>query len=318
MGKKNRNDECEKIEAPIGHTLSEQDFDEEQHTMWMSADGGTRFYSCERSQSGLPPGQYDMEYDHGRGEPYFEIKDPITDSLIILPDSASEEVIATVEDFWTKKDLFHKYGFLWKRGVLLWGPPGSGKTCTVEIIARNIVKAGGVAMYMKDPNFGTFAINAFREVEPNRPMVIMMEDIDSLISDFGDSAILNLLDGADQIENVLFIATTNYPEKLDKRIRNRPSRFDIVKLIDMPSAAARAEYLRVKDYCRFGNGNNSLLLETWVEETEGFSVAHLKEVIISVEVFGMPFDVTIRRLRLMMDSNPSSEEISKELGLTNR
>lgn len=295
-----------------------EELDEDLHTMWMAADGGQRFYSCERSIPQIPPGQYDMEYDHSRAEPYFEIKEPITDDLIILPDSASEEVIAAVDDFWTKKDLFHKYGFLWKRGVLLWGPAGSGKTCTVEIIAQNIVAAGGVAMYMKDPNFGSFALDAFREVEPDRPMVVMLEDIDSIIDAYGDSAILNLLDGADQIENVLFIATTNYPEKLDKRIRNRPSRFDIVKLIDMPSPAAREEFLRVKDHHRFGGGNNKPQLKQWVDATEGFSVAHLKEVIISVEVFGVSFDATIRRLRLMMDNNPSSEQISKDLGLTDK
>jgi len=188
----------------------------------------------------------------------------------------------------------------------------------VEIIAQNIVNDGGVAMYMKEPSFASFALDSFREVEPERPMVVMMEDVDSIIHNFGDAAILNLLDGADQIENVLFIATTNYPEKLDKRIRNRPSRFDIVKLIDMPSAAAREEFLLVKDYHRFGDGNNSLELKKWVKETEGFSVAHLKEVIISVEVFGVSFDATLRRLRLMMDNTPSSEEISKELGMVDR
>jgi len=318
MGKNNSTEDCAEVAICGTDSIAADSRDEDSHTMWMAADGGQRFYSCERSQPQIPPGQYDMEYDHSRGEPYFEIKESITDDLITLPDSASEEVIAAVEDFWTKKDLFRKYGFLWKRGVLLWGPPGSGKTCTVEVIAQNIVKAGGVAMYMKDPNFGSFALDAFREVEPNRPMVVMMEDIDSIINNYGDAAILNLLDGKDQIENVLYIATTNYPEQLDKRIRNRPSRFDIVKLIDMPSPEARAEFLRVKNHHRFGEGNNSLQLEKWVAETEGFSVAHLKEVIISVEVFDVPFDATIRRLRLMMDSNPSSEEISKELGLADR
>lgn len=319
MGKNSRADEC-CIEVPTcqADSPTTDDRDEDSHTMWMAADGGQRFYSCERSQPQIPPGQYDMEYDHSRGEPYFEIKESITDDLIALPDSASEEVIAAVEDFWKKKELFKKYGFLWKRGVLLWGPPGSGKTCTVEVIAQNIVKAGGVAMYMRDPGFAAFALDAFREVEPDRPMVVMMEDIDSIINNFGDAAILNLLDGKDQIENVLYIATTNYPEQLDKRIRNRPSRFDIVKLIDMPSAEARAEFLRVKNHHRFGDGNNSLQLEQWVEQTEGFSVAHLKEVIISVEVFGTPFEATIRRLKLMMDSNPSSKEISQELGLVDR
>jgi len=108
MGRNNNITEC--VEQPSCQSDREE-FDEDKHTMWMAADGGQRFYSCEVSIPQIPAGQYDMEYDHSRGEPYFEIKEPLTDDLIILPDSASEEVIAAVEDFWTKKDLFHKYGF---------------------------------------------------------------------------------------------------------------------------------------------------------------------------------------------------------------
>ena len=52
---------------------------------------------------------------------------------------------------------------------------------------------------------------------------------------YAESEYLSLLDGENQIGNVVYVATTNYPEKLDKRFTDRPSRFDVVQKISMPN-----------------------------------------------------------------------------------
>lgn len=313
------NDECVEVDskdcaatpcAPEDWTEYETgDDDDFVASQWQSLGNGSAYVSSESSAASIPPGQYDMIYNHQIGKPMFVKKTVNLDDLIALPDSASEEVVAAVEVFWTKKEKFKEMGFLFKRGILLWGPPGSGKTSTVQTVAANIVKSGGVAMYMDNPSFATEALQHFREVEPERPLVVMAEDIDSIVDKYGDHELLALLDGELNIENVLFIATTNYPEQLDARIVNRPSRFDIVKLIPMPSQAAREIFLKVKLPDRFAGKGGRAELNTWVKLTDGFSVAHLKEIIISVEGFGYTVESTVTRLRRMMDSNPSSEDI---------
>jgi AAA+ superfamily predicted ATPase len=291
----------------------DMEFEEENATQWESLWGGAAFCASQPTVKNIPAGQYDMQENPMTGQPMFARKNVNLDELIALPDSASEEVIDAVGEFWTKKDKFKELGFLFKRGILLWGPPGSGKTSTVQTIAQNIVDSGGLAMYMNHPHHAIAALENFRSVEPERPIVVMVEDIDAVINNYGEHQILALLDGELNIENVLFIATTNYPERLDARIINRPSRFDIVKLIDMPNAAARTVFLQAK--CpRFMDGANKSELKTWVKITSGFSVAHLKEVIISVEGFGYPVEETVERLRNMMTKTPSSEDIAKELG----
>ena len=277
-------------------------------SQWQSLGNGSAYVSSESSASSIPPGQYDMVFNHQIGKPMFVRKSVNLDDLIALPDSASEEVVAAVKVFWTKKEKFKEMGFLFKRGILLWGPPGSGKTSTVQTVAANIVKSGGVAMYMDNPSFATDALQHFREVEPERPLVVMAEDIDSIVDKYGDHELLALLDGELNIENVLFIATTNYPEQLDARIVNRPSRFDIVKLIPMPSQAAREVFLKAKLPERFAGKSGNAELQTWLKLTDNFSVAHLKEIIISVEGFGYTVESTVERLRNMMDSNPTSKE----------
>ena len=131
-------------------------------------------------------------------------------------------------------------------------------------------------------------------------------DIDAIIKALGkdgESELLTLLDGENQIDHVLNIATTNYPEILDKRITSRPRRFDRFVRIEVPSAEIRRAYLmeKLKDA-------DARDVDEWVEATEGFSFACLAECIISVQCLGNSFESTIERLKKMLHKNVSSHE----------
>jgi len=267
---------------------------------------GNAYSPCEKAVNALPPGQYTIDASQERGI-FFSKKDVNLDDLMILPDSASEEVIEGIETFWKKEDHFRKFGFLWKRGVMLWGPPGSGKTSTVQLISKMIVDRGGLSAYIQNPELGARGLELMRRIEPDRPIVVILEDIDAIAQRYSEADLLALLDGELQIDNVIFIATTNYPERLDKRLTNRPSRFDIVKKIGMPSTDARRVYIKATNK-RLGGNENQAELEMWIKQTKQFSLAHIKELIISVEVFEVPLESAVERLRTMMDINLKSED----------
>src|SRR5262249_23195198 len=74
----------------------------------------------------------------------------------------------------------------------------------------------------------------FRQVEPDRPIVCVFEDIDAIIAVYGDSDLLQWLDGNQQVDRAGNLASTNYPEKLDRRIIARPRRFDRILRIATP------------------------------------------------------------------------------------
>ena len=137
--------------------------------------------------------------------------------------------------------------------------------------------------------------------------------MDAIIDNYGEVSLLAMLDGEHQTDNVVYIATTNYPERLDARFINRPSRFDEIIKIGMPRAAARQYYLAATD-ARLLNDEAELI--KWVSKTDGFSIAHLKELIISVECFGKSFEVAHGRLRTMIDATASqySNSESKQFG----
>jgi hypothetical protein len=261
-------------------------------TQYASLNGGAGFMPTSLTVDRLPPDCYYLSQTMN-GDIVFLGQKIITDKLLRLPDSRSDEVVAEVEKFWTLKSTFKEFGFAHKRGFLLFGPPGSGKTSTVAIIMNDMISKGGIVVIGDNPGLLAKGLATLRTIESERPVVVIMEDIDATIQRWGETEVLALLDGESQIENVVYIATTNYPEKLDGRITNRPSRFDRIVKIGMPNAAARELYIRSRlDHTVRDNFD-------LVKETEGLSIAHIKELIISVYCQGNGVKDTLDRLAKM-------------------
>jgi Cdc6-like AAA superfamily ATPase len=90
----------------------------------------------------LPPGTYSFERDdYGL---YLNRIKIITDSLIMLPDNSSEQVLSGMRTFWKMEDRYRNHGLLYKRGILLWGPPGSGKTATLTLLSKTLIENNGI------------------------------------------------------------------------------------------------------------------------------------------------------------------------------
>jgi hypothetical protein len=225
---------------------------------------------------------------------FFHRVNVITDNLINLPDTANDHVLQGMRKFWKRKERYTENGFLYKRGFFLWGPPGGGKTATVTMLSRDLIAEGGLVIMCESPSITSKGLSALRRIEPNRPIVCIEEDIDEMISINGEHQLLALLDGENQVENIVHVATTNYPEKLGARIINRPSRFDERIKIGMPSAEARKIYLR-----HTAKNLDETKLEQWVADSEGFSVAHLRELTAAVLCLDQPYDEVISRLKSM-------------------
>lgn len=192
----------------------------------------------------------------------------------------------------------------------------SGKSCTIQLIMRDVVERGGVVIKFTHPSLFIEGIRKFREIQPNTPVVVLMEDVDSILEIYNESEVLNILDGVNQIEKCVFLATTNYPEKLGARIINRPSRFDKRFKIPHPSAESRRIYF---EYIIGGAEKVKALkidLDKWVEDTDEFSIAHLKELFTAVVILGDDYDEAIEALSLMKEDKPDShdDEARKAMG----
>lgn len=186
------------------------------------------------------------------------------------------------------------YGLLYKRGVLLWGPPGGGKTATVTMLSRELLNEGGIVVMCDHPGLTSRGLADLRRIEPERSIVCIEEDIDEMVSLHGEHELLALLDGENQVGNIVHVATTNYPERLGARIVNRPSRFDERIKVGMPTIQARRVYLT-----HTADTLTEEELDRWVADTEGFSIAHLRELTAAVLCLDQPYDEVVLRLRSM-------------------
>ena len=92
---------------------------------------------------------------------------------------------------------------------------------------------------------------------------------------------------------MVYIATTNYPEKLQDRITNRPSRFDRRYKVELPNDEIREAYIRHK---LTDEDIKNVDVQEWVKRTDGMSLSHLKEVVISTIVMGREFEEVMDNL----------------------
>jgi hypothetical protein len=255
----------------------------------------------------LIPGVYEIKVNPQIGL-YFE-KIPVkTEGLIRFPDTNSDRVITEIQKFWEREDIFKSYGITYKRGILLYGPPGSGKSCSIQLIMHDVIGRGGIVVKFTEPHLFIDGMRVLRQIQKTTPVVVIMEDIDSTLEIYNESEILNILDGVNEVSKVVFLATTNYPDKLGARIVNRPSRFDKRFRIGFPSEEARDIYFRHL----IGGGDEKRLaskikeldidLEKWVADTDAMSIAHLKELFVAVVILGDSYQEAIETLQSMKEN----------------
>ncbi len=265
--------------------------------------GAKTYKGFPRTQNSLPAGVYSITIDRNDDRPIYVRRDVQTDDILALQESITKSVIQEIEVFWSKETLFTSLGFLHRRGYLFYGPQGTGKSSVVKQIMEDVVKRGGLVFLCDNPKFLNLALVTLRQAEPSRSLVCVFEDIDAIIAKYGEDDLLSVLDGANMINHCLNLATTNYPEKLDRRIVSRPRRFDRVIKIDVPSEAIRREFLKAQ-LPKLKKGQ----IEELVTKTQRLSLAALSELIISVYCLGNGLDDTIAILMALADGAPSSSE----------
>ncbi len=277
------------------------------HDRWVTSDG-TTFYPSAITVDKVPPGMYRVRFNMSMGLPFFERLKINTEDLIQFPGTNSETIIREIQDFWERKELFEQYEVAYKRGIFLYGPPGSGKSCIIRLVVADLVKnRGGVCLIMGDPETFMTGLRKFREIQPETPVVVLLEDIDEILRRYNESEVLNILDGLENVDNTVFLATTNYPKRLGARIINRPSRFDKRFLIDFPTIEAREIYL--KNLAK--RGNVQINIKKWAKDTEKFTFAHLKELFVAVVILDNDYETSLESLKKMRIIPEDPEEFDE-------
>jgi SpoVK/Ycf46/Vps4 family AAA+-type ATPase len=187
--------------------------------------------------------------------------------------------------------MYREEGIDFRRSVLFFGPPGTGKTFFIRQKSRQLVEAlcAVVVRIESAMDLEVFCEDGLRELAANLPTrlkVVVIEEI----SEFFDSAnahmqLSSLLDSGSLNDGVLIMCTTNHPTKIPENIIDRPSRLDLLAPVyhdDNPIEYVSAWYEHL-----MGEEFPEDLDEDWVRTAhEELSPAYLKELFIHAKILG--------------------------------
>lgn len=284
------------------HSPSESEIRQTTYVQWASH--GSRGYSAAGlSVPRLPSQVYGFDW---RGETLLFVSKPQEiDELYEFEDGDGARFLDEVDAFYRSAERYAAYKFKHRRGFLLYGPAGGGKTTLVQQAIQRVLRLDGLVLLANNhPNTLKYGLEQIRIIEPQRHVMCVFEDIDALIMQYGESELLSLLDGEAQVDRCLNLATTNYPERLDKRIVARPRRFDRRYKIGFPNPKVRRAYLSKKLF----DAADATLIDELVAASEGMSLAALADLVISIKCLNLDKEQALHDIRRMLTVMPSSDE----------
>ncbi len=205
-------------------------------------------------------------------------------------EGAKQELIEAVEWPLKNPEVFSRLGIRPPKGILLFGPPGCGKTMLASAVATeseaNFITIKGPEVFSKWVGESEKAIReVFRKARMASPAVIFFDEFDSLVPrrgmGFGDSGVtervisqlLTEMDGIITLEDVVVIAATNRPDIIDRAVL-RPGRFDRLIFVPEPTAEARLEIFKI--YTQDMPLGEDVNLESLAQTTKGYSGADIQ------------------------------------------
>jgi hypothetical protein len=171
-----------------------------------------------------------------------------------------------------------------KRGILMEGSPGNGKTTAVRVIIKEL--PAEMTAILAQPSHMRYSSDVRAICQMARdlaPCVLVIEDIDWIAEDrehSGDAGklieLMNQLDGIEEFSNVITIGTTNSVDTIEKAIKNRPGRFDRVVKIDNPDPDCRRQMLKL--FTKYYTMSDDVDFDRIVEFTNKLSGAHMSDL----------------------------------------
>ncbi|MEY9906303.1 hypothetical protein ABIA35_002523 [Catenulispora sp. MAP12-49] len=207
---------------------------------------------------------------------------PVMDrEALILPPGMLEGIEAQILGVNRHRAALLAHGQHLKRGVLLFGPPGTGKTHTVRYLMSRLPETTVVVLTANALRLIGQACEIARALQP---ALVVVEDVDLIAQDRSAHMhatplmfqLLNEMDGLDGDADVTFLLTTNRVDVLESALAMRPGRVDHAVEVPLPDAEGRA---RLLELYRGGLDLDLTKADGLIERTDGVTASFIKELI---------------------------------------
>ncbi|BFU43300.1 AAA family ATPase [Krasilnikovia sp. MM14-A1004] len=221
------------------------------------------------------------DYEAGIGGITFHRRPTLADADLVLPDGVLDRVRRHVAGVARHRDRLRAAGQHLKRGLLLHGPPGTGKTHTIRYLLGALPELTVVLLAGPSIRFVTEAAQLARALQP---ALVVLEDCDLVAEDRDFHAgaqpllfaVLEALDGLDDDADVAFLLTTNRVDALEPALAQRPGRVDLAVEVPLPDEAARRRLIAL--YARQLPFTPDAL-DLAARRTEGTTASFTKELV---------------------------------------